>query len=103
MHPMTRSAGMAAETAPSGSSLSIRLPSQGAAVALEVPPRDTVLGRHDCRLRPEKRAQPGGDLREAVGLESEEDEVDLAHLVVVARSGWVGLEVAFRAPHADAA
>ena len=29
MHPMTRSAGIAEETAPSGSSLSIRRPSQG--------------------------------------------------------------------------
>ena len=103
MHPMTRSEAMAAGDGPVRVQPLYPPSVPRAAVALEVPPRDTVLGRYDGRLRPEKRAQPGGDLREAVGLESEEDEVDLAHLVVVARSGWVGLEVAFRAPHADAA
>ena len=102
MHPMTRSVGIAEETGP------VRVqpldpPSvPGPAVALEVPPRDPVLRRYDRCLRPDKRCQPWGDLRQAVGLDREEDEVDLAHLLVVVSRGGVGLEVALRAPHPDA-
>ena len=77
-------------------------PVQGAAMALEVPPGDAVLGRYYGRLRPQKRSQPWGDLRQTVGLDREEDEVDRAHLLVVVRCGGMGFEVALRAPHAHA-
>ena len=49
---------------------------QGATVPLEVPPGEPVLGGEDGGVRAQQRRQPRRDLRQPMGLDRQDDDVD---------------------------
>ena len=56
-----------------------------AAETVEIPPRDAILGSHDRRFWTQQRTQLGSNRGQAVGLDPQNDGIDLADISRVVR------------------